>query len=88
VNAIENILPRLRGVRAVGKDRWTAVCPVHEETPDGHRRSLSITRKPNGDVLLFCHGCGRDATPGILAMIGLGFADLFTTKRAGRNRRP
>jgi hypothetical protein len=65
-----DLLSRLKSVRACGRDRWTALCPAH----DDHDPSLSIAHR-NERWLLKCFvGCSNDA---ITAAIGLTFADLF-----------
>ena len=53
MTSIKNILPKLKGVKKSGDQKWKALCPCH----DDQNQSLSIT-DDNGKVLLFCHaGC-------------------------------
>ena len=60
-NTIESVLARLEGVKAAGSDNtWSAYCPVHENPPTGHTRSLSVTIGDNGTTLVHCHaGCSQ-----------------------------
>ena len=76
----KEVLGRLEGVRAAGPDTWQAFCPVHENPPDGHNRSLSVKRAPDGRALVYCHGCGKEKTPAIVEAIGLRMADLMLPK--------
>lgn len=72
---VQQVLNRLHGVKKVGPDKWQAFCPLHENPPDGHTRSLSIAWK--GDkVLFYCHSCGKLATPEIVRKLGLEMRDL------------
>ncbi len=81
---IDLILPRLEGVKPTRQGEWQAFCPIHESPPQGHNRSLTITEKPGGTVLLFCHSCGKDGTPDILKAIDRISADLFPTPSEGQ----
>lgn len=57
--------------RQVGRDKWTARCPAH----DDRSPSLSISAGRNGRVLVYCFGgCTTDA---ILSALRLGRRDLF-----------
>ena len=70
MSAAERLLSRLEGVKATGADRWTALCPAH----DDRRPSLSL-RHAEERVLLHCwSGC---AAGDIVAALGLSLADLF-----------
>jgi len=53
-----------------------AVCPNH----DDHKPSLDIKAAP-GKVLIICRVCGSEATPDILAKIGLTKGDLFDNRK-------
>ena len=74
---MQGLLDRLEGVKQTGKDRWTAFCPVHENPPQGHAPSLSVSRGEDGRALAYCHSCGKEATGAILAAIGLTDAGMF-----------
>ena len=59
---------------------YLAICPAH---PD-HSPSLSITAGNDGRILLHCWaGC---ATADVLAALGLGWSDLFASRRSQRSR--
>lgn len=71
---ISGLLSRLEGVRQRGGDRWSALCPGHDDKSP----SLSIRELPDGRVLLHCYaGCD---TENVLASIGLTFDALFPEK--------
>ena len=71
---ISGLLSRLEGVRQRGSDRWSALCPGHDDKSP----SLSIRELPDGRVLLHCYaGC---ETGSVLASIGLTFDALFPEK--------
>ena len=74
---VADILARFQGVKQIGGGKHEAFCPVHENPPQGHKRSLSITTNGDGAVLLHCHACGKDATNDILKAVGLTLKDLF-----------
>ena len=83
---VQAVLSRLHGVKQVGKDRWQAFCPSHENPPDGHTRSLSVCRGDDGRALIRCHaGC---PTSEVMASIGLTMADLFPDGLPPRPRSP
>jgi len=73
LNPVQNVLDRLEGTKQTGPDKWAARCPNH----DDRHASLSVARGDDGRALLFCHACGKEATPAILAKIGLTLADTF-----------
>ena len=55
---IEDILSRFEGVEQQSPDSWMARCPAHGD----NNPSLSITRKPDGKVLMHCFtGCTKVA---------------------------
>ena len=69
--AVTDLLARLHGVKASGKDRWIARCPAHQDRSP----SLTIRALPDGRVLLHCFaGCDTQA---VLDATGLRFGDLF-----------
>ncbi|MCK4602557.1 MAG: hypothetical protein KAU28_08835, partial [Phycisphaerae bacterium] len=78
---VQTVLDRLAGMQPAGRNNWRAFCPVHENPPNGHKRSLSVKRADDGKVLICCHaGCPNDA---IVKAIGLTLADL-NPAQAGR----
>lgn len=68
---IDQVLPRLEGVREVGTGRWMAKCPEH----DDRSPSLSIRELNDGRVLI--HDFGGCSAADVLAAVGLSLADLF-----------
>ena len=62
-----------KGCKVEGRNGhdFMAECPVHE---DG-TASLSVGQGKIG-AMLFCHACGKEATPQIVAALGLTMADL------------
>jgi len=51
---IEDVLPKLNGLKATNSGGYEAYCPAHEDD----RRSLSVNVGEDGKALLFCHaGC-------------------------------
>jgi len=77
---VDAVLPRLKGVREEGPNRWRAFCPVHEEPPEGHKPSLSVRRGEDGRVLLKCHATNACTLEAICAAMGLEVKDLFPAK--------
>lgn len=76
----DNVLSRLQGVRRIGKGRWLALCPAHND----RHPSLSVRETPEGKVLLRCWaGCPTSA---VLAALGLRWTDLFPDTGRGRSR--
>jgi hypothetical protein len=77
---VEELLPRLKGVRAV-RNGWIARCPAHDDrTP-----SLSL-RQNNGKTLLHCFsGCTAEA---VCAALKIGIRDLFDKPRGSHQRQP
>lgn len=68
---IEDILSRFEGVEQKAPDSWMARCPAHGD----NNPSLSITRKPDGKVLMHCFtGCTVEE---ICAAVGLKMSDLM-----------
>jgi hypothetical protein len=78
------ILDRLNGfgLKRAGPRRWQAFCPLHENPPKGHRRSLCVSLGHNGLPVLFCQACGKTKTGNILKALGLSWKDIY----AGRGR--
>lgn len=80
------LLDRLDGVRKVGRDRWTASCPAHEDRAP----SLSVRELDDGRVLAHCFsGCSVED---VLRAVDLDFEALFPESALGdrqpRVRRP
>ncbi len=79
--AIDNLLPRLNGLRQTAPDRWIARCPAH----DDRGPSLSV-RAVDGKVLLRCFaGC---TWIDICGALGIGTRELFDDRREWRPSQP
>jgi hypothetical protein len=79
------LLTRLEGVRAVGRDRWRAACPLTRGHKSGTRnRALSVRLADGGAVLLHCFA-GHSAAE-IVAAVGLALDDLFPPRADGVHR--
>jgi hypothetical protein len=73
---LHEIISRLSKVRRVGEGRYVACCAVHQDrTP-----SLAVTQKPDGVILLHCHGCGAGGVD-ICNALGIDPASLTALKR-------
>lgn len=70
----ELLLERLEGVREVGPNRWTALCPAHDD------KSPSLSVSTAGARTLFhCHArCHPDD---ILDAVGLTWAELYADNK-------
>lgn len=67
----ESITSRLEFCRQVGRGRWIARCPAHDDSSP----SLSVREAEDGRVLIHCHaGCGSAA---VISAIGMNFSDLY-----------
>jgi hypothetical protein len=73
------LLSRLERVKAIGRGRWIARCPAHD---DG-RPSLSVRELDDGRVLAYCFASCSVAD--VLAAVGLDFDALYP-KRAVDHR--
>ena len=63
---------RLQKVKQVGDDKYTALCPVHDDN------NPSMTIKIVDDkILAYCFACGSKA-PAIAEAVGLKTSDLFS----------
>jgi len=68
------VLDRFTGVRASGQG-WAARCPTDAHAHGDRDPSLSISKNPDGNVLINCHrGCAPET---VVAAVGLTMADLF-----------
>ena len=80
INGVEDLLSRLKNVKAYCDRRWMASCPAH----DDERPSLSIKLTDDGTKLLKCHeGCQTDD---IVKAVGLEMKDLFPDKGGAKVR--
>lgn len=70
----DTLISRLDRPKKIGRDRWLARCPAHED----RRPSLSIRELNDGRTLVHCFG-GCDVES-VLGALGLDFADLFPEK--------
>ena len=79
---IEDILSRFEGVEQTAPDNWMARCPAHGDA----NPSLSITRKPDGKVLMHCFaGCTVEE---ICAAVGLKTSDLMPPSAKATEGKP
>lgn len=78
------ILNGLQKVRATGKGKWIACCPVHgDKSP-----SLGITQKDEDKILIHCFGCGASG-PQVCEALGVDPAALFpATDKPKYERQP
>jgi hypothetical protein len=68
---VEELLDRLDKVRASGKNKWVACCPVHgDKNP-----SMSVAEK-DGRVLCHCFACGANGLE-VVQALGLSPSVLF-----------
>ncbi len=68
---INDFLSRLDKVRSVGRDRYIARCPAH----DDNKPSLSLAELQDGRILIHCFA-GCDPLE-VLNSVGLEMTDLF-----------
>jgi len=73
---LDKLLSHLDKVKRIANDRYTAICPAH----DDRRPSLAI-KYVDDRLLLHCF-CGCE-TADILSAIGLTFRDIMPTKNKG-----
>jgi hypothetical protein len=71
--ASDKILPLLEKVRSRGGDRWTALCPAH----DDRHPSLSVTQVDDRVLVKCWTGC---PSAEIVEALGLVLSDLFDDK--------
>ena len=75
---VERLRALLDNVRPCGAGGFTARCPAH----DDRHNSLKVDEGDDGEALIHCHaGCPPEA---VVAALGLGMADLFPHREAGR----
>tara|TARA_R110000803_G_scaffold30935_3_gene69406 strand:+ start:722 stop:1114 length:393 start_codon:yes stop_codon:yes gene_type:complete len=70
--SVEAILMMLDGVKANGKSKWVALCPVHSEK----NPSMGIKECSDGTVLINCFACGATGVE-VVESIGVGVSELF-----------
>ena len=69
------VLDRLDKLRQSGANKWTACCPVHDDSNPS--MSVTVTDTPEGQKLLFyCFSCGAKGDS-VIESIGLKVGDLF-----------
>lgn len=69
--AAQRLLDRLEKVQSVGKGKWKACCPAHED----REPSLAIREADDGRLLVYCFaGCSAAE---VLAAVGLSLGDLY-----------
>jgi hypothetical protein len=83
MSAIEILLSRLDSVRQVKANGWMSKCPAH----NGEGRSLAITDKDNGYILIHCFAHECEAGD-ILAAVGMTVSDLFPERLPDRSWSP
>ena len=70
--SVEAILMMLDGVKANGKSKWVALCPVHGD----RTASMGVKECQDGTVLMNCFACGATGTE-IVESLGLSVSELF-----------
>ncbi len=74
---LQDLLPRLRGVRGSG-NQYSACCPAH----DDNRASLRLSETDTGKLLIMCHaGCSLDD---ICKALDISKSDLFPNNDENR----
>ena len=73
---LDKLLSRLEKVKRIANDRYTAICPSHDD------RSPSLAIKDADDRLLLHCFCGCE-TADVLSAIGLTFADVMPSQNKG-----
>jgi len=83
-------IARLVNARRIGPDSWVGGhCPLPAHRRGDIHGGLSI-RQCDDKTLIFCHSCGRGATPEIVRALGLSMGALFrplTPQERARLRR-
>lgn len=79
---VDDFLSRLEKVREIGRDRWVACCPAH----DDKHPSLGIALGDDGRTLVVCRaGCDVYS---IVSAVGMELTDLFPEKPVEVERVP
>ena len=84
MSSLDELLSRLDKVKRIGNDRYTAICPAHDD------RSPSLAIKDANDRLLLHCFCGCE-TADVLSAIGLTFSDIMPSQNKGnfkKDRKP
>jgi len=69
------VLDRLDKLKQLGTNKWTACCPVHDDSNPS--MSVSLADTPEGQKLLFyCFSCGAKGD-NVIESLGLKIGDLF-----------
>ena len=69
------VLDRLDKVRQLGSHKWTACCPVHDDTNPS--MSVFLNDTPEGQKLgMYCFACGAKGDS-VVESVGLKIGDLF-----------
>ena len=66
------IISRLPKAKRIAPGKYIACCVVHEDRSP----SLAVTQKPDGVILLHCHGCGAGGVD-ICNALGIDPSTLF-----------
>ena len=78
---VSSILSHFEKVKAMGRDRWMACCPAHEDKSP----SMAIRVMDDGRILIHCFA--QCSPIDILGVVGLEMSDLFP-ERLGDQFRP
>ncbi|PTQ88346.1 CHC2-type zinc finger protein [Nitrosomonas nitrosa] len=72
------ILSHFSNLKQTSANTWTGRCPMpdHKDT----NPSFRATQKPNGDWLLYCHGCGARGKE-ICNALGIPISSLFANSK-------
>ena len=70
-------------VKPVGKDRWVARCPVHQDKDF----AMSIKPADTGGVMAYCHACGANGLE-LYNALGLDLDELFGGRKLERSDTP
>lgn len=66
-------------VKAAGKDRWMAKCPVHNDADF----AMSIKLRPNNSYTITCYACGANGVD-VYRHMGIDLEELFGKERDTR----
>ena len=71
-----SFLNSLDKLRSAGGDKWTSLCPVHNNKTS---RTLSIKQNPDGSFMCHCFSCGANGVE-VFNALGLPLDELFGFK--------
>lgn len=78
----EMIVPRLDQVKKIGRDRWKACCPAHDDKSPSFNFGISET----GNILMKCWaGCSVES---ICSAVGVEMSSLFADSDLKPSRGP